>query len=120
MSRLDDSDFHKGDTTREIRIVCKFENLSPTDKMAFLEYLTYGENPGDEPMLYVNWTAKDTGKTIKGHPYRRVEVRSGKAGDVRSRPRSTPTCCELHISDHFDAERPCPRPRLSPRTDSPS
>ncbi len=79
--RLDDSDFHKGDTTREIRIVCKFENLSPTDKMAFLEYLTYGENPGDEPMLYVNWTVKDTGKTIKGRPYRRVEVRSGKTGD---------------------------------------
>lgn len=39
--RLDDSDFHHGPegTPREIRIVCKFENLSTADKRAFVEYL---------------------------------------------------------------------------------
>lgn len=79
--RLDDGDFHKGDTTCQIRIACKFENLSPADKMAFIEYLTYGENAGDEPVLHVNWTARDTGKTVKGRPYRRVDARSGKGGD---------------------------------------
>ena len=79
--RLDDTDFHKGGTTREIRIVCKFEKLGPADKMAFVEYLTYGANAGDEPVLYVNWTARDTGESLKGRPYRRVDVRSGKNGD---------------------------------------
>jgi putative ATP-dependent endonuclease of OLD family len=79
--RLDDTDFHEGEATREIRIVCKFEKLGPADKMAFVEYLTYGANAGDEPVLYVNWTARDTGKSLKGRPYPRVDVRSGKNGD---------------------------------------
>jgi len=78
--RLDDSDFYKGDTSRDIRIVCSFEDLAIAEKAAFVEYLTYGEHEGDE-ILYVNWTAKDTGKTIRGRPYRRVDIRSGKKGD---------------------------------------
>ena len=77
--RLEDSDFHRG--SREIRIVCKFENLSPADKRAFVEYLTYGEGTDDEPVLYVNWTATDTGETYKGRAYRRVEIHAGKKGD---------------------------------------
>jgi len=79
--RLEDTDFRAGATSREIRIVCKFENLTPRDKRAFVEYLTYGEKGEDEPVFYVNWTAKDTKEAPRGRPYRRVDVRSGKNGD---------------------------------------
>ena len=79
--RLDDSDFYQSDTKREIRIVCKFETLSPRDKRAFIEYLTYGDTAKDEPILYVNWMAVDSGTAPKGRPFRRVEIRSGKNGD---------------------------------------
>ena len=77
--RLEDSDFPG--KSREIRIVCKFETLSAPDKRAFVEYLTYGEGADDEPVLYVNWTATDTGETYRGRAYRRVEVHAGKKGD---------------------------------------
>ena len=79
--RLEDTDFHAAATSREIRIVCKFEGLSAGDKRAFLEYLTYDEKAGDQAVLYLNWTAKDTGEVHKGRPYRRVEMHSGKEGD---------------------------------------
>jgi putative ATP-dependent endonuclease of OLD family len=80
--RLDDTDFRKkGDTLCEIRIVCKFEGLNEQDKRAFVEYLTYGEKAVDEPILYINWSATDTGVILKGRPHRRVEVYSGKDGN---------------------------------------
>jgi putative ATP-dependent endonuclease of the OLD family len=79
--RLEDTDFHQSETTREIRIGCKFEGLTPRDKRAFIEYLTYGDTIGEEPVLHLNWTAKDTGETLKGRPLRRVEVHSGQHGD---------------------------------------
>ena len=77
--RLEDSDFHR--ESREIRIVCKFEKLSTADKRAFVEYLTYGEGTDDAPVLYLNWTATDTGETYRGRAYRRVEIHAGKKGD---------------------------------------
>jgi len=80
-NRLEDSDFHADATSREIRIVCKFEKLSLRDKRAFVEYLTYDTDSNNEPVLYVNWTAKDTGEMRRGRSYRRTEVRSGKEGD---------------------------------------
>lgn len=79
--RLEDTDFYGGATSREIRIVCKFEGLTARDKRAFVEYLTYSEKREDKPVLYVNWTAKDRGETPRGWPYRRVDVCSGKNGD---------------------------------------
>jgi len=78
--RIEDSDFYGGQTTLEIRIACKFEGLRPQDRRAFVEYLTYGEKPTEEPVLYVNWTAKDTGIGRLARPYRRPEVHSGKDG----------------------------------------
>ena len=72
--------FHGEGTSRQIRIVCKFEGLSADDKRAFVEYLTYDEQAGDDMVLIVNWTAKDTGENRKGRPYRRVDVHSGKNG----------------------------------------
>ncbi len=77
--RLEDSDFYG--ESREIRIVCKFETLSATDKRAFVEYLTHGEGTDDEPVLYVSWTATNTGETYRGRAYRRVEVHAGMKGD---------------------------------------
>ena len=79
--RLEDSDFYSAAKSREIRIICKFEGLTARDKRAFVEYLTYGEKSEDKPVLYVNWTSKDTKEITKGRPYRRVDVRSGKNGD---------------------------------------
>ena len=80
--RLEESDFHQSDTKREIRIVCRFENLNPRDLRAFVEYLSYGDSAKDElPFLCVNWLAVDTGTAPKGRPFRRVEIRSGKNGD---------------------------------------
>ncbi len=79
--RLEDTDFYEGTTSREIRIICKFDGLAARDKKAFVEYLTYGETGEDKPVLYVNWTAKDTGEIARRRPYRRVDVRSGKNGD---------------------------------------
>ncbi len=82
--RLEDTDFRpavKPNGLKEIRIVCRFENLTAEDKRAFVEYLTYGEKPGDPPVLYINWTAKDTGRILKGRAYRQIDVSSGKNGD---------------------------------------
>jgi len=81
--RLEDSDFHQKakETSREIRVVCKFESLSDAEKRAFLEYLSYGKETGDEPVLYVNWTATEAGQDARGRPYRRFEVNSGESGD---------------------------------------
>jgi putative ATP-dependent endonuclease of OLD family len=79
--RLEDTDFYGEDTSREIRIVCRFEQLTQPERWAFVEYLTYGEKSGDDPVLYVNWTAKDTGEKRRGQPFRRFDVCSGKTGN---------------------------------------
>jgi len=90
--RLEDADFYEGETSREIKIICKFEGLSTRDKRAFVEYLTYGAKEEDEPVFYVNWTAKDTGVITGGRSYRRVDVRSGQDG---SGPSLAPEVREL-------------------------
>jgi putative ATP-dependent endonuclease of the OLD family len=104
--RLEDTDFYGGVTSREIKIICKFEGLTTRDKMAFVEYLTYGEKEADKPVLYLNWTAKDTGEIARGRPYRRVDVRSGKNGDG---PSMAPEVRELLRSTYLrplrDAEQ---------------
>ncbi len=38
--RIEDTDFHNSDTTKEIRIVCKFAGLTPCDLRSFVEYLS--------------------------------------------------------------------------------
>ena len=77
-NRLEDTDFHGDGAARDIKIVCTFEALSDRDKRAFVEYLTYSESGEGEPVLYVNWAAKDTGEVFRGRSYSRVEVHSGK------------------------------------------
>ncbi len=79
--RLDETDFHAMANPKEIRIFCKFESLEPKDQSAFIEYLTYDAEGEGPPALYLTWTAKDTGETTRGRPYRRIEMHSGKNGD---------------------------------------
>ena len=79
--RLEETDFHAGANPKEIRIVCKFESLGPKDQRSFIEFLTYDAEGEGPPVLYLTWTAKDTGETTRGRPYRRVEMHSGKNGD---------------------------------------
>jgi putative ATP-dependent endonuclease of OLD family len=78
--RIEDTDFHGEETSRQIRIVCEFNGLTAHDKRAFVEYLSYGLQASDDPVLIVNWTAKDTKEQRKGRPYRRGEVHSGREG----------------------------------------
>lgn len=79
--RLEDTDCYGGDTSREIKIVCKFEGLTALDKRALAECLTYGVKEEDEPTFYVHWRARDTGKVVGGRQYRRVDVSSGLDGN---------------------------------------
>ena len=79
--RLEETDFHQSDTKKEISIQCRFERLDGPEKMAFIEYLNYENSEEDKFFLYVNWIAVDTGAVLKGRPFRRIEVRSGKNGD---------------------------------------
>ena len=57
--RLESTDFHNEDTTKEISIVCKFSNLNTEEQAAFLECLTY-EKQSEEitPFLYLHWNCK--------------------------------------------------------------
>jgi len=79
--RLEDEDYNADADPSEIRIACKFEELNEHDKRTFVEFLTYGENPGDEPVVYVNWTVENKGEIRRGRLYRRPEIRSGKNGN---------------------------------------
>lgn len=75
--RLEDSDFHIQGTSKEITIVCKFIDLNEVDKRAFAEYLTYD----DEPVLYINWVAKESTSARRNRFNHHVEVHSGKNGE---------------------------------------
>ena len=76
-----DADVHGEGTSHEIKIACKFEGLDNSDKRTFVEFLTFSDKSGADPVLYVNWTAKDTGEVRRGRPHRQVELHSGKDGD---------------------------------------
>ena len=84
--RVEDSDFHwpPGAKVRrtQIRIRCKFDDLTIHDKGAFAEYLTYVERDGrQDVVLHVNWTAKDTTGAHSSRRFVSQDLRSGEAGD---------------------------------------
>jgi putative ATP-dependent endonuclease of OLD family len=109
--RVEDSDFHWPPGTKErrtqIRIRCKFDDLTTHDKGAFAEYLTYVERDGhQEAVLHVNWTAKGTAGARSSRRFVSVDLRSGETGDgpvmdteVRNLLRST------YLRPLRDAER---------------
>ncbi|TPX00039.1 AAA family ATPase [Proteus mirabilis] len=82
--RFSDDDFHKtsedSSESSEIKISGTFKNLTSSDKLGFVEYLTYGINKDDEPTLHLTLTAKRIG-TRAGRPYISTEIRSGKNGE---------------------------------------
>ena len=61
----------------EIRIVCKFIDLSDSDKGALLEYLTY---ESDNVVLYVTWNARKRTESTGARRWLDVSVRSGLDG----------------------------------------
>ena len=84
--RVEESDFHQpldGSSRRtEIRMRCRFENLSPKDISAFVEYLTYEDNGTVKvPVFYVNWKATVGAKPMGRRQFISVELRSGRVGD---------------------------------------
>ena len=56
--RIEPDDFYNEDTTLEIEIVCKFEELSANEQGAFLECLTYEDTATKVPCLYLNWKSR--------------------------------------------------------------
>jgi len=84
--RVEEHDFHcapgSGERHKEIRIRCKFENLTSQDKSAFAEFLTYADRDGHaDVVLFLNWTARDAAGTRGTRRFVAVEVRSGETGD---------------------------------------
>lgn len=82
--RFSEDDFHKSSAgsseSSEISISGTFKKLTPGDKSGFAEYLTYGVNQGDEPILHLTHTAKRMG-TRAGRLYIATDLRSGKNGE---------------------------------------
>lgn len=82
--RFTEDDFHKSGAddaeSGEITISGTFKKLILSDKSGFAEYLTYGLNKGDEPILHLTLTAKPMG-TRAGRLYIATDIRSGKNGE---------------------------------------
>lgn len=76
-----DDDFHisrDGTVSKEFSILCRFENFTPEQQAAFLEYLSITEE-GD-PVLYVAYRAERNSGTVR-RKWNRSIVRSGRAGE---------------------------------------
>ena len=56
--RVEQEDFYKEDTTSEIKITCKFEELNDDERGAFLECLSYEDKNRKNPCLYLHWTCR--------------------------------------------------------------
>lgn len=56
--RIDSDDFYNEDTSLEIEITCKFEELTEDERGAFLECLTYEDIAKKKPCLYLHWKCK--------------------------------------------------------------
>lgn len=109
--RVDDADFHQppGPTERrsEIRIRCKFEDLTLPDAGAFAEYLTYEERNGTRaPALYVNWKAVASPPTVRRRRLTSIETRSGKGADGPQFDQGAKALlCSTYLRPLRDAER---------------
>jgi putative ATP-dependent endonuclease of the OLD family len=107
--RVEESDFHQppdGSARKtEIRIRCKFADLSPTDMLAFPEYLTYVEEGGvTNPIFYINW------KAVGGFKGQRrfitVETKSGRDADGPPLdPEAKILLCATYLRPLRDAQR---------------
>lgn len=109
--RIVESDFHQppdgGKPRKTIRIRCKFDGLSLSDKAAFAEYLTFELRDGARvPVLYVNWKADDAGKVPRRRRAVSVEIRSGQSGDgPQFESETRERLCATYLRPLRDAER---------------
>lgn len=81
LQRLEPTDFYRPSTpeaepSAEIKIVCKLEGLDLRDRGTFAEHLTYGRADGDAPLLFIHWTARDSGNVSSRRSFIRPDVRS--------------------------------------------
>lgn len=108
--RVDDYDFHqpaKGERAKEIRITCKFDDLTLADKAAFAEYLTQElQGTTQRSFLYLNWKASASVQTTGHRRFTAVETRSGKAGDGPQFDQAARALlCATYLRPLRDAER---------------
>lgn len=81
------SDFHAAtgehEQATEFRIKCIFNDLSPYERGAFAEYLTYAKDADStvRVVLHVNFTAKNHKSRRRGRPFITTEVKSGENAD---------------------------------------
>lgn len=122
--RLEETDFHQpsdGTVRRsEIRICCKFDELSPQDKGAFVEYLSYEDRgTAKHSVLYVNWKASVAVRAVSQRRYHVVETRSGKVGDgPQFDAEAKNLLCATYLRPLRDAERALAAGRGSRLSDS--
>lgn len=84
--RIEEHDFHQpkdgAERAQEIRICCRFEDLTLTDKAAFVEHLTYEDAGGKKvAVLMLNWKAIAPVQAEGRRRFTTVETRSGASGD---------------------------------------
>ncbi|ACL01774.1 SMC domain protein [Desulfatibacillum aliphaticivorans] len=104
--RIKENDFHVGANPKEIRIVCKFDDLEAHHQRAFIEYLTHDASGAKPPVFFLHWTAKETGEIMKGRPYRRIELHSGEKGEGPSiDPKVRELLSVTYLRPLRDAER---------------
>ena len=107
--RVEESDFHQPPSVAprktEIRVRCKFADLSPSDIAAFTEYLTYDTEDGlTVPVLHINWRA--VGGFKGNRRFITVETRSGLNADGPSLDsESRVLLCAAYLRPLRDAER---------------
>lgn len=78
--RIDTTDFHNEDRSKEISIICKFEGLSVSECSSFVECLTYENiNNISVPVLYINWSCKYLLNITP--PRISTNITTGQAGD---------------------------------------
>jgi putative ATP-dependent endonuclease of OLD family len=107
--RVEEFDFHQplngAPRKTEIRVRCKFADLSQSDIAAFTEYLTYEQKSGTTiPVLYINWRAVSGSKGNRR--FITVETKSGLSADGPSfDPESKVLLCATYLRPLRDAER---------------
>jgi len=77
--RIEPEDFYKEDTTLEIEIICKFDDLNEDEQGAFLECLSYEDSSRINPCLYLHWRCKYL--TSFKPPRTATNISTGKEGN---------------------------------------
>jgi putative ATP-dependent endonuclease of OLD family len=104
--RVTETDYHlpKGsaDARKEIRISLRFDDLTKSDRAAFLEHLTYVDG---SPRLHLTWKATN-GSRGSLRKYTVVETRSGAdANGPTLEPEARALLCATYLRPLRDAEQ---------------